>query len=86
MDGDENKENEGPEGAKKKKTKKPRRLLGGQNAAVAKERESLLAPITKVDSTFFQTQTNAELSATDNLFTSRFARDATGWRFIFNFE
>lgn len=82
-DDDENGENQG---RKNKKAKKQKRLLAGQNAAIAKDPDSLLSPIHKVDTTFFQTQSRADLSTIDNLFTTRFPRDASGWKFSYNFE
>lgn len=80
MDNEEDKENELPE---KRKKKKPKRLIAGQKATIAKDPSSLLGPIPKGDSTFFQTQSKSELSAVDNLFTNRFPTDASGYRFIF---
>lgn len=71
---------------KKKKAKTAKRLLAGKNAAIAKDPDSLLTSIHKVDTTFFQTQSRADLSTIDNLFTTRFPRDTTGWKFSYNFE
>lgn len=82
MEVDEDKENKAP-GEKTKKAKKTKRLVAGQKATIAKDSLSLLGPITKVDSTFFQTQSKAELSAIDNLFTSRFPTDSSGCSFVF---
>lgn len=77
--GDDNKENE----QKKKKQKKPKRLIAGQKATIAKDIKTLLGPIQKVESTFFQTQSRSDLSSIDNLFTSRFPMDPSGYKFLF---
>ncbi|KAF5270534.1 hypothetical protein FQR65_LT05432 [Abscondita terminalis] len=65
---------------KQPKKKKPR--VNGQKATVAKDCNSLISDVPKLESVFFQTRMDLEASTTDNLFTNKLPMHPSGYKYM----
>ncbi|KAL3278245.1 hypothetical protein HHI36_013583 [Cryptolaemus montrouzieri] len=79
---DENEAAAGEGAGPQKRERRKLRYRGGPKNTVAKDPKNLLAPVPKLESVFFSTRIDSNLSTVENLFTNKLPMDKSCYKFM----
>ncbi|KAK9871247.1 hypothetical protein WA026_011521 [Henosepilachna vigintioctopunctata] len=82
-DKDDNADNEdNPEAGPAQRKKRKLKYTDGPKNTISKDPKNLLAPVPKLESVFFSTRINSDMSTVENLFTNRLPMDKSCYKFM----